>query len=120
MMFLKTRERAAVALAAALAVTLAAGAPAWADKIDGDWCQPNGRHMAINGPDIVTPRGTRTKGAYERHAFSYAVPASEPSAGATINMILVDENTVFSRVNAQPGFGPGEADVWHRCTLPTS
>jgi hypothetical protein len=113
------RKRIVVSLAAFVAATVAA-APAWADKIDGTWCQPSGKHMAINGPDIVTPMGTRTKGAYDRHAFSYAVPAKEPDAGSTINMILIDEDTVLSRANASPGFGPGEADVWHRCTLPTS
>jgi hypothetical protein len=95
-------------------------APAKADAIDGNWCRPDGKHMAINGPEIVTPSGTRTKGDYDRHAFSYAVPANDPGAGATINMILVDENTVLSRADASPGFGPGEADVWRRCTLPTS
>lgn len=115
-----TLRRAAVSTAAAAALLLLATAPARADRIDGNWCLPNGKHMSIDGPNIVTPAGTRTKGDYDRHAFSYAVPASDPGAGATINMILVDENTVLTRANAAPGFGPGEADVWHRCTLPTS
>jgi hypothetical protein len=114
------RARIAVSLAAIMAATLATTAPARADAIDGNWCLPDGKHMAIDGPAIVTPSGTRTKGTYDRHAFSYAVPAKDPGAGSTINMILIDENTVLSRANASPGFGPGEADVWHRCTLPTS
>jgi hypothetical protein len=106
-----------LAAASTLLLTVTA---ARADAIDGDWCRPDGKHMSIRGPNIVTPMGTRTKGDYERHAFSYAVPAKEPGAGTTINMILVDEDTVYLRAGARPGFGKGEADVWHRCSLPTS
>jgi len=107
-------------LLTAAALLLVTTGPARADAIDGDWCNSGGKHLSIRGPDIVTPAGTRTKGTYDRHAFSYAVPAKESGAGTKINMILVDENTVFLRAGAAPGFGPGEAEVWHRCSLPTS
>jgi hypothetical protein len=107
-------------LGAAMAALVLSATPANADAIDGDWCRPSGKHMSIHGPDIVTPMGTRTKGNYDRHAFSYEVPAKNPGAGSTINMILVDDDTLYARTGAAPGFGPGEADVWRRCTLPTS
>jgi len=107
-------------LLAAASLLLFTTAPAWADAIDGNWCRPDGKHMSIRGPEIVTPMGTHTKGNYDRHAFSYAVPDQEPGAGTTINMMLVDEDTLYLRAGARPGFGPGEADVWRRCTLPTS
>lgn len=103
--------------ATALLLTIA---PARADAIDGSWCQPDGKHMRIEGPDIVTPMGTATKGNYDRHAFSYTVPAKDPGAGSTINMTLIDDDTLHSRVGAAPSYNPKESDVWHRCTLPTS
>jgi hypothetical protein len=110
----------ALLLASAAAVIVLDAVPALADAIDGDWCHKNGKHIAIQGPDIVTPVGTRTKGNYDRHAFSYEVPAKDPGAGETINMILVDEDTIYLRSGAAPGFGPGEAEVWNRCKQPTS
>ena len=63
--------------AAAMTLFVLSAAPARADAIDGDWCRPDGKHMSIRGPEIVTPMGTHTRGNYDRHAFSYAVPAKE-------------------------------------------
>ena len=82
---------------------------AWADKIDGDWCFDDGRHMSIDGPRIVTPLGTHTQGNYFRHSFSYVVPAPEPAAGQTVQMLLLNENTV------DLSLGGGETETWHRC-----
>ncbi len=42
----------------AAALCLSVGA-ARADAIDGDWCQADGRHMTIRGPEITTPGGNR-------------------------------------------------------------
>ncbi|MFI4988931.1 MAG: hypothetical protein ACHQF3_16005 [Alphaproteobacteria bacterium] len=111
----------AVASAAFAATVLALVAPAWADVIDGDWCQADGRHMAIKGPDIVTPGGTRTVGNYSRHSFSYTVPQADPGAGKTVMMILVNELTVNMRMGADAAdAAKGQAEVWHRCAPPTS
>ena len=93
---------------------------AHADAIDGAWCRPDGKRMSIQGPDIVTPRGTKTSGDYDRHAFSYTVPAGDPEAGSTVNMVLIDDDTLHTRTNGTPGYGPGEADVWRRCRPTTS
>ncbi len=85
---------------------------AWADAIDGEWCNDKGRHFTIQGPNIVTPEGTATKGDYSRHAFSYTAPAPEPLAGTTVFMRLLNELTVHLRV------GPDAAapvEVWTRC-----
>src|SRR5882724_9363033 len=82
---------------------------AWADKIDGDWCFDDGRHMSIEGPRIVTPLGTHTQGNYARHSFSYIVPAPEPAAGQTVRMLLLNENTVHLSL------GGGATETWHRC-----
>jgi hypothetical protein len=90
-------------------VLLLAARPAYADVIDGAWCLDSGMRMMINGPTIVTPAGTRTQGNYSRHAFSYVVPASEPGAGTTVSMLLVNEETVRVRN------GTAAEETWHRC-----
>jgi len=98
-------------LLAAAAFSLAAGA-AVADAIDGDWCAPNDtRSFHITGPRIVTPSGRETAGDYSRHAFSYVIPEGDPGAGGTVNMRLLNENTV------SVGFDPAQPETWHRCDL---
>ncbi len=99
---------------AGLAAVAAAGlllftAPARADVIDGDWCAADGRTFSIRGPSITTPAGNATEGNYSRHHFSYVVPDGEESAGETIAMILLNENTV----NVQEG--DKAAEIWLRC-----
>ena len=87
---------------------------ALADAIDGDWCHGDGRRLSINGPDIVTPGGTRLKGDYDRHHFSYVVPSSEPGAGATVTMVLLSEILMHLKPPA------GEQQTWRRCGKPIS
>ena len=87
---------------------------AWADAIDGDWCHGDGRRLTINGPDITTPGGARLKGDYDRHHFSYVVPASEPGAGATVAMVLLSE--ILMRLKPPTG----EEQTWRRCGKPIS
>jgi hypothetical protein len=91
----------------ALAAALVANA-AFADVIDGAWCHDKGGRMIIAGPSIVTPAGTRTEGDYTRHSFSYVVPSGDPGAGGTIQMMLLNEETV--RVHDSGG-----EQTWHRC-----
>jgi hypothetical protein len=85
--------------------------PAWADAIDGTWCQADGRIMEIKGPAVTTPGGTETIGNYSRHSFSYEVPDGETPAGAIVRMVLVNEDIVHLKV----GEDAGEAEVWQRC-----
>jgi hypothetical protein len=101
------------------ALTLLASGAARADVIDGDWCSPDGRHLSIRGPDIVTPAGTRASGSYSRHAFSYVVPTRDPSPGFTVAMTLVNEETLQFRIGAD-GNAAAQApmQIWHRCTTP--
>ena len=96
---------------------------AWADAIDGEWCYPDGRHMSIQGPNIVTPGGTAMTGNYARHYFSYVVPPAEPGAGRTVAMTLINEYTVNLRVGAGVANTAQAAvpvEVWHRCAPTTS
>jgi hypothetical protein len=102
-------------LAAALGALLVLNAgTALADAIDGDWCHPDGRRLSINGPDIVTPTGTHLKGDYDRHHFSYVVPAAEPDAGATVARVLLSE----LQMQLKPP--KGDEQTWRRCGKPIS
>jgi hypothetical protein len=89
---------------------------AMADVIDGNWCNPDGRHFSIRGPDIVTPAGTSTKGNWSRHSFAYQVPPAEADGGQMVYMLLQDENTVVLAVGAQPMISDSaRIQIWHRC-----
>ncbi len=100
-----------VLVAAGLA---AMAGPAWADSIDGSWCR-TGARVVISGPSIVTPGGTKMSGLYDRHGFSYVVPAGEPGAGSTVEMRLLGEYEMQSRSSAA-----GPVLEWRRCGPETS
>ena len=100
----------AVALGALLFV--AGTSAALADAIDGEWCNDKGRHFTIKGPDITTPAGTATTGDYSRHAFSYTTPPSDPPAGTSVFMRLLNEHTVNLRMGSDPS---APVEVWTRC-----
>jgi hypothetical protein len=115
------RRRSAVALPLVVGGGLAlAPLPALADVIDGDWCAA-GRHLAIKGPEIVTPAGNRLTGNYSRHFFSYVGPPAEPEAGKMVAMTLINENTVHLRLGADPAAAAQAApQTWLRCAPPVS
>ncbi|MEP4377416.1 MAG: hypothetical protein ABJ215_10850 [Alphaproteobacteria bacterium] len=92
-------------------------APAHADAIDGNWCNQELGYLEIRGPQIVTPGGNRLSGDYDRHGFRHVVPAGEPQPGASVDMVLVDDDTLH-RVVA-PG-AAAKLEVWHRCQAPVS
>jgi len=106
-------RRGTLAIACLLSVALSAGT-AWADAIDGDWCHADGKRLTINGPDITTPAGAKLKGDYDRHHFSYVVPAGELGGGATVSMQLLSE------LNMRLTPPAGEDQLWRRCGKPIS
>ncbi len=89
---------------------LSVSAPAFADAIDGHWCDDAKRHLEIAGPAIVTPSGQHLTGDYNRHGFRYV----EPSGGKSVVMVLLSEVTMRLRN------GDGPEETWHRCAAPTS
>jgi hypothetical protein len=93
---------------------LAGTAPALADAIDGDWCSMNGGHLRIEGPRIELAPGQILEGVYNRHAFSYVAPASDPEAGAEIQFMLRSEEEM--RRVRQPDAKPEHEDIWRRCS----
>lgn len=113
----RRRWTLAVGVAAAAGAMIALSAPvAWADAIDGNWCSADGKRMSIDGPAIVTPAGTATHGNYSRHYFTYQVPASDPGAGQTVYMALMNENTVHITTAADAQSAQqSPVETWHRC-----
>jgi hypothetical protein len=102
-----------IAWMAAAGAAFVSSQPAQADAIDGNWCHPDGRRFSIQGSEIVTPAGTRTSGNYDRHFFSYVIPAPESAAGQAVFMTLYNENTVHLRSGEADRTAPGE--IWNRC-----
>ncbi|MCP8938779.1 hypothetical protein NK718_09660 [Alsobacter sp. SYSU M60028] len=100
----------ALAGAAALAALAVSSAPAWADSVDGNWCDEKGRTLSIEGYTILTPGGHKTQGDYSRHRFSYVVPNAEPDEGSPVSMLLINENTMRATTGQQPG-----SVIWTRC-----
>jgi hypothetical protein len=98
----------------AFVVFLAGGSPALADAIDGDWCNMDGSHLRIEGPQIELAPGQVLEGAYSRHAFSYVAPASDPEAGTEIQFVLRSEEEM-RRVRDQDA-KPEHEDIWRRCS----
>ncbi len=88
---------------------------AYADKIDGTWCSPDGKSMTIEGRRITTPGGNNLIGTYTRHTFTYDVPAGEPDEGSRIwSEQLNDEMIRVTRYRSEE---PGEPVIWTRCEV---
>ena len=95
--------------------------PALADQIDGNWCFSDGRTFSIQGSWIVTPGGNTITGNYDRHAFSYVVPDSEPNAGSKVAMRQLNQMTINVTQETAPGSDTASPiQVWKRCTPTTS
>lgn len=86
-----------------------------ADAIDGSWCF-QGRHLAIEGPKMLTPGGKTINGEYDRHGFIYKAPAGEKEAGSTVYIVQLHEEAMEFRV----GSDQAKPQVWRRCAAPTS
>jgi hypothetical protein len=106
--------RLAIQAVIAAASIISSIATARADVIDGTWCNGEGRYFTIKGPRIVTTDGTKTEGNYSRHAFSYTIPAPDPSAGAQVFMVLINETTVRLRLG---GDASVPVETWKRCSV---
>ena len=55
-------------------------------------------------------------GEYSRHTFRYVAPAGERAAGETINMAIVDDETLHLLIES----AGGNIEVWQRCTVNVS
>ena len=61
------------------------------------------------------------QGDYQRHTFSYTVPANEPEAGSVIFLQQWSEELMkfYSGVD-EAAARQGEGQVWNRCAPTTS
>jgi len=82
---------------AALVILLPASG-AHTDQIDGHWCfKKPSKQLSIDGPNIVTPHGTRMTGTYDRHGFIYQIPKNEPGAGSFVIMEQLSDDVMHLR-----------------------
>ncbi len=102
-------------LRATIVITALLGfaASAFADSIDGDWCNTKDERLTISGPQITLPSGKPLTGQYRRHEFAYQVPSGEPNAGQIIYMQLYDEYDMTSYVIENQK--PVNPVSWTRC-----
>jgi hypothetical protein len=105
------RRRFTLPAVAASALLLAWTGGARADAIDGDWCRADGKRMSIRGPEIVTPGGQQARGDYDRHHFSYVIPAGEAGAGDSVGITLLSEYLAHAR----QGGDTAPVQEWRRC-----
>ncbi len=101
----------------AAVILVLAAAPVRADAIDGKWCNPELGRMEILGPQIMTPGGNRISGDYDRHGFRHIMPDGEDGAGADVDMVLVDDDTLHRIVAPRAG---ANIEVWRRCRAQVS
>lgn len=87
--------------------------PAHADRIDGDWCSADGKHVSIDGARIMIPSGAEISGQYDRHHFRYDGPAGDPEAGQTIEMQVLSDEEMWLQRTIDSEKRPVE--TWRRC-----
>lgn len=101
--------------AIAVSVALLAPGAVLADRIDGDWCAPDGlERVTIAGSTITIAAGVEIAGTYNRHEFLYELPAEAANAGTQVYMRqLSEEDVEVYRGEAAPV-------LWHRCNAVVS
>lgn len=99
----------------AIAGLAATVVPALADRIDGDWCSTDGKHLSIEGPRIMIPSGAEISGQYDRHQFRYSGPAGDPEAGQTIEMQQLSDEEM--RLQRTTGGEKMPVETWRRCQV---
>ena len=87
--------------------------PVLADRIDGDWCSPEGKRLHIDGSAITIPSGAEIIGDYGRHSFRDEGPEGDPEAGQVIEMRQLSEEAMLL-VRVIDGVS-GEPVRWSRC-----
>ena len=70
--------------------------------------------MSVDGPNVVTPGGTKITVEYDRHHMKYIGPNGEKEAGQKIDMTVLDNEDAERRVDNGP------LRPWYRCARPTS
>lgn len=103
-----------VFISAGFLLSMFVTAPAFADAIDGQWCH-KGRQVTIEGPLIITPSGKRVNGTFDRHSFSYTIPAGDDHAGEKADLV-VQHDTLMHFMRS----GSSQFEAWQPCPAPIS
>ncbi|MBG1233376.1 hypothetical protein [Aestuariivirga litoralis] len=88
-------------------------AAAYADRIDGTWCNAAGAQVTIEGPRITLSSNTVVDGQYSRHEFLYTVPPGRDHAGEQIYMRVMDDEDMTSFI-VKDGKGI-DPMAWTKC-----
>ena len=72
-------------------------------------------HGKIPIAPASSSRGAGAADADSRHHFIYVVPQSDPDAGKTIDMRLMNENTVYLWMGGPTSETEAPPQIWHRC-----
>ena len=91
-----------------LALSLAQS-PAFADQLDGDWCNLDDGKLTITGSTITTPFGIEVQGKYSRHRFEYLAPVGDWHAGKNIVIQQFGDDLMELSVDK------GQPKQWHPC-----
>ena len=84
--------------------------PAFADRIDGDWCnQDNGKALFIEGDSIRTPSGAETIGQNGHHSFRYDGVSGTEEEGQAISMQQYSDDDMRLTRDGGP------SEQWRRC-----
>ena len=104
-----------VAAICAFPISLLLAFPAYADRIDGGWCDGKGGHMHVDGAKITTPSGKVLSGDYDRHSFHYVGPEGDGDAGIDVFGMLrsEEEMTLYRGRDANRADG----ETWRRCDV---
>lgn len=101
--------RAARRAALAAAFGAACASPAFADRVDGEWCDAKGLRVMIQGDSITTPGGAKVAGENRRHVFSYDAPSGEALSG---HVRFQQQHDDLMRSTSADSAGERE---WRRC-----
>lgn len=93
------------------------GGPAVAEGLDGHWCSPDGQRITVDGPNVITPGGQKTIGAYSNENFYFKLPEKEWHAGSVIWMELKSESTVRVSTVSKNQNGPPPHGLWKKCDI---
>ena len=75
---------------------------AFADALDGDWCNARDGKLTIMGSTIQTPGGRSVSGQYTRHRFNYTAPEGDWNAGKAIVIQQLNENAMDLSIDGGP------------------
>lgn len=100
---------------AAIIILVAATQPALADQIDGNWCSPDGQSISVDGPNVVTPGGSKISANYDRHHVDFQIPEGEPHSGDRFSADQLNDDQISVSITRARDARAGKAVIWTPC-----